>query len=81
MGSSLLPFGDHFSISGEPWGTILAPQDNPWRPWEQQDGLEVVDNRILVDFGMILGRVYIGFLEFKMLEDSFCFGLVSRPFV
>ena len=32
------------------WGTILAPRDHPGGPWEQQDGHEVVNNRIFADF-------------------------------
>ena len=53
--------GAHFGTSGapwgvilasrEPWGTILGPRDQPGGPWEQQDGLEVVDNRIFVGLG------------------------------
>ena len=39
-------------------GAILAPRHQPGGPWEQQDGFEVVDNKIFVDFGMILGPVY-----------------------
>ena len=37
------------------WEAILAPQDHPGRPWEQQDGFEIVNNRIWVDFRMIFG--------------------------
>ena len=51
--------GNHFSTSGTPWGGMLAPRDRPGGPWEQQDGLEMVGYRILFDFGMILGPVYI----------------------
>ena len=51
----------HFGISGAPWDAILAPRDHPGRPWEQQDGFEVVNNRIFGDFGMILGPVYVSF--------------------
>ena len=37
------------------WGTILAPHKHLGSPWEQQDGHEVVQNRIFKDFGSILG--------------------------
>ena len=49
--------GIHLGASGAPRGGILAPRDHPGGPWEQQDGFEVVDKRILVDFGIILGLV------------------------
>ena len=55
--------GDHFGTSGTPWEAILAPGG----PWEQQDGHEVVNDRILIDFGMISGLVYVSFWGFKML--------------
>ena len=70
--------GDHFGTSGASWGAILAPRDHPGRPGEQQDGLEVVDNMILFDFGVIMGPVYVSFLGTKIFEIRFFFGLVSR---
>ena len=36
----------HFGTSEAPWEVILTPRDHLGGPWEQQDGLEVVDNRI-----------------------------------
>ena len=51
-------FGCPFCISGAPWDPILALRDHPGGPWEQQDGHEVVNNRIL----SVLG--------FKMFESS-----------
>ncbi len=51
--------GDHFGASGAPWGGILAPRGRPGGPWAQQDGHKVVPNRICIDFGVILGPVYI----------------------
>ena len=39
---------------------IFAPRGHPGA-WEQQDGLEVVNNRILIDFGVISGLVYVSF--------------------
>ena len=30
---------------GTTLGTILAPRDDPWGPWEQQDGHELVRNK------------------------------------
>ena len=53
--------GGHFGISGAPWEAILALRDHPGGPWEQQDGHEVVNNKIFVDFGVISGRVYVSF--------------------
>ena len=50
-------------------------------PWEQQDGVEMVVYRILIDFGLILTPVYISFLNSRSLKFRFLFGLVSRPFV
>ena len=54
-------FGGNFGISGAPWEAILAPWDHPGGPWEQQDGHEVVNDRILVDLGVIPGPVYVNF--------------------
>ena len=45
--------GDHFSISGAPWGILLAPRDRHGGPWEQQDGFEVVVYRMLLHFGVL----------------------------
>ena len=58
----------------------MAPQDHPGRPWEQQDGLEVLDNMILLDLRVILGRVYVSFWNSKYLKIHFVFGLASRSF-
>ena len=52
LGSTL---GSYFGISGAPWEAILASWDHPGGPWEQQDGHEVVHDRILVDFGVMSG--------------------------
>ena len=62
LGSTL---GRDFGISGAPWEAILASRDHPGGPWEQQDGHEVANNRILVDFGLISGPVYVGFWSSK----------------
>ena len=72
--------GCHFGTSGAPWGAILAPRDHPGGPWEQQDGHELVWSRIFIDFGVILGPVYISFLGSRSLKLHFCFGVVSRSF-
>ena len=40
---------------------ILAPRDHPGGPWEQQDGREVANNRIFVDFGVIWEPVFVRF--------------------
>ena len=57
LGSTL---GGHFGVSGAPWEAILAPRDHPW---EQQDGHEVANDRILVDLGMISGLVSVSFWD------------------
>ena len=68
----------HFGVSGAPWEAILAPRDHPGGPWEQQDGHEVVNNRIFIDFGVISGLVYVIFWDSKCLKVSFIFSFVSR---
>ena len=65
--------GDHFSTSGASRGVILAPRDHAGGPWEQQDGFEMVAYRILLDFGVIFGPVYITFLSSKILKYRYCF--------
>ena len=57
----------------------MAPRDHPGGPWEQQDGLEAVDTRIFVDFGVIWGIVYAGFLiskYFKICCFRSCFHVI-----
>ena len=64
---------DHFGTSGALWGTILAPRDRPGGAWERQDGQEVVWNRIFIDLEVILGPVYISFLNSRIeARNSFC---------
>ena len=65
--------GIHFGPSGVPWDAILAPRDHPGRPWEQQDGLEMVVYSILFDLGVILGPVFISFLSSRSLKFHCCF--------
>ena len=72
--------GNRSSTSGAPQRTILAPEGNLGRLWEQQDGFEMVLYRISYDFGVILGPVYMSFSSLKTLELHFLFGLVSQPF-
>ena len=67
--------GDHFGISGAPWEAILALRDHPGGPWEQQDGHEVANNRILVDLGVISGPVYVGFSDPKCLKNHYLLDL------
>ena len=62
LGSTL---GGHFGVSGAPWEVILAHRNHPGGPWEQRDGAEVANNRILVDFGVISGFVYVYFWSSK----------------
>ena len=73
------PWRNHFSTSGPPWETILAPRDHPGGPWEQQDGHEVVRSRLLIDFGMMLRPILRGFLA-PRLEIPICFGFVPMSF-
>ena len=73
-------YGSHFGISGAPWEAILAPRDHPGGPWEQQDGHEVANNRIFVDFGVISGPVYVGFSGPKCFKNRFIFRFVSMLF-
>ena len=37
----------------------MALRDHPGGPWEQQDGHEVANNMIFVDFGVISGLVFL----------------------
>ena len=48
--------------SEAPRGSILAARDNLGEPWELQDGHEVVQNRIFIDLGILLGPMHISFL-------------------
>ena len=64
--------GSNFGVSGALREAILAPRD-PGGPWEQQDGHEVVNDRIFVDFGVISGFVLFQFVGFKMLKKSLHF--------
>ena len=57
LSSSQLPFGGLvaswgtiFVTSGAGQGSILTPWAEPRGPREQQDGHEVVQNRIVIDF-------------------------------
>ena len=58
----------------------LAPWDHPGGPWEQQDGHEVARHRILVDFGVISGLVYVSFWVSKCVFLFLCLGLFSVRF-
>ena len=75
----------HFDISGNHFGTsgasYLAPWDHPGRPWEQQDGLEMVVYRILFDWRVILRPVHIRFLSSRRLKFHFVSGLFTGHFV
>ena len=66
LGSTL---GSHFGVSEAHWEAILAPRDHLGGPWEQQDGHEVENNRILVSFWVS-----------KCVKILFIFRLVSRSF-
>ena len=56
----------------------MALRDHPGKPSEQQDGHEVANNRIFVDFGLISGLISISFWN---SECDFFVRLVSRSFV
>ena len=73
--------GSHFGVSGVPWEAILAPRDQPGGPCEQQDGHEVANDRIFVDFGMISGLVYVSFWGSNWSKSRFIFRLASRSFL
>ena len=51
-------------------GAILEPWDRPEGPWERQHGHKVVRNRICIDFGVILGPVYVSFFALMKIEIS-----------
>ena len=53
----------------------MAPRDHPGRPWEQQDGRELANDRIVGDFGVISGLVYISFWDSKCVKKRFDFRL------
>ena len=72
---------DHFSTSGALWELIFAPWGHLGGPWDQQDGFEMVNNRILVDFGVIRELVYVSFWVSKCLQNLVLFGMVSRSFL
>ena len=55
----------------------MAPRDHPGGPWEQQHGHEVANDRIVIDFGMISGLVYVSFWNSKCFKNRFMFELVS----
>ena len=67
--------GGYFGISEAPWDVILTPRDHPAKPWEEQDGHEVANDRIFVDFDVISGLMYIGFSGPKCLKIFLCLNL------
>ena len=60
---------------------ILATRGHPGRPWEQQDGHEVVRSMTFIDFGVILEPVYVSFCYFKTLDMSLFSGVLPEPFL
>ena len=71
--------GDHFGSSGASQGAISEPRDRSGGPWERQDGRKVVRKRICIDFGVLLGPVYISSLRSRSLNVHFvraCFQVV-----
>ena len=63
--------GSHFGVAEAPGEAILAPGDHPGGPWEQQDGHEVANNMILIDSGVISGRVSVVFVWVKFRKKHF----------
>ena len=53
---------------------------HPGGPQGQQDGFEMVVYRILFDFGVMLGPVYISCLSSNTLKFHMFFGFVSQSF-
>ena len=69
--------GGTVGTSGAPWGATLTLWDHPGGPWEQQDGFEVANNRIFVDFGMILKLFMAGFGNQNAYKFVFWSGLFA----
>ena len=78
MGDQSVTLGAPWVVSEAPWEAILALRDHPGGPWEQQDGHEVANNRILVDLGVLYGLVYASFGGSKCVKKCFIFKLVSK---
>ena len=58
----------------------MAPRDHPGGPWQQQDGHEVVNDTILVDFGVTSGPDYVSFLGVQNAFNLVLFlGLCPGP--
>ena len=53
--------GKPFWHLGSTLGGHFRTSDHPGGPWEQQDGHEVANNRIVVDFGVIPTLVSVSF--------------------
>ena len=78
LGVCILILWEIFFISGARWGVILATRGHPGRPWEQQDGHEVVGNMIFIDFGVILEPVYNSFLNSGRSKPHSFSGLIPE---
>ena len=65
LGASFVTFWEFVLASGAPWEANSTLQDYPGGPLEQQNGFEVVDNRMVLDLGVILRRVYVSFRNLK----------------
>ena len=59
----------------------MAPRDHPGRSREQQDGHEVANNRIFVDFGVIPGPVDVSFWVQNALNIILFLGLLPGHFL
>ena len=71
LGASVLAPGGSFRTSGALWGTILAPRDHPGEPREQ-DGREVVLNRIFITFAVFLEHYFERFWAPRFEIPYFC---------
>ena len=64
--------GRNLGVSGAPWEAILTPRDGPW---EQQDGHEVANDMICVDFEVISGLFMSVSGVQNALKTVLCLGL------
>ena len=80
LSASRLPSGGLGASISASWGTILATWEHLGASWEQQNGFEVVQNRIFIDFELIFKRHFKNFVRHRGLKFQFLLGLVSRSF-
>ena len=67
---------------GNTQGSFFGTPGPPWRTmWERQDGHEVVQHRLFINFEVILGPVHISFLISRSLKFHVVSGLLLGHFV